>query len=165
MAYLLLKYLHIIGAAVLFGTGLGIAFFLYAGMRMTKGGVTAEGRAALALICRLVVMADAMFTAVAVLLQPITGIALVMVTGYNFAEFWVVAALGLYLFIGVCWLPVVVMQNEMSRIASRAVQEGAELPPQFHALYRRWFLLGWPAFGAMLVIFWLMIEKPDFLLW
>lgn len=165
MSYLLLKYVHIIGAAVLFGTGIGIAFFLFAGIRLCHQGETAAERAAIAAICRLVVIADMVFTAVAALLQPITGIALVLISGYEFKELWVATSLLLYVFIGVCWLPVVRLQNEMSQIANEATANEAPFPPRFHALYRKWFLLGWPAFGAMLLIIWLMIYRPDQTLW
>ncbi|GJM02140.1 MAG: membrane protein [Rhodomicrobium sp.] len=161
MSYLFIKYIHIIGAAVLFGTGMGIAFFLFAGMRLCHQGETADERAALSVLCRLVVIADIVFTAVAAIVQPITGAALVMMMGYEFSDLWVALSLGLYVFIGLCWLPVVKMQNEMSRISQAAVAAGQAFPPRFHLLYRRWFLLGWPAFGAMLVIFGLMVYRPD----
>ena len=153
MSYLLLKYLHVLGAAVLFGTGLGIAFFMFAAVR-------SRSVSAIAAVAKIVVVADYVFTASAAVLQPVTGALLVWQAGYGFLDFWVITSLGLYVLIGCCWIPVVFMQIEMSRLAHQALAKDEPLPDRFFVLYRRWFALGWPAFGAILVIFWLMIYKP-----
>lgn len=153
MSYLILKYVHILGAAILFGTGLGIAFFMFAAVRLLDV-------AGIAAIARIVVLADAIFTLTAVLLQPITGALLVWQAGYSFFEFWVVMSLSLYLLIGLCWIPVVFMQMEMRRLAEAALIKSEALPERFYVLYRRWLILGWPAFAFMLGIFYLMIFKP-----
>src|SRR5881392_552526 len=76
MLYLALKYLHVIGAAVLLGTGAGIAFF------MLRAHLTGEA-AVIAAVARMVVLADFLFTAAAVVAQPITGIALAEQAGYS----------------------------------------------------------------------------------
>ncbi len=154
MSFLLLKYVHILGGAVLFGTGLGIAFFML--MAVRTGNV-----AVIAATARVVVVADGVFTFTAAVLQPVTGALLVWSMGYGFADFWIALSLGLYVFIGACWVPVVFMQIEMARLAARARAEETALPARFYLLYRRWFLLGWPAFLSMLVIFWLMVYKPS----
>jgi len=153
MSYLLLKYAHVLGSAILFGTGLGIAFFMFFAVRT-------KDVAGIAHTTRLVVVADYIFTLSAALLQPLTGALLVWHGGYDFFDFWVMASLGLYVFIGLCWIPVVFMQIEMSQLAKKAAFEQRALPARFHTLYRRWFLMGWPAFIAILVIFWLMLSKP-----
>ena len=152
--YLALKFLHVIGAAVLFGTGLGIAFFQFRAGRK-------ENPAAIAATLRTVVVADYLFTATAAVLQPVTGILLVHLRGVSLDQTWIAASLALYVLIGACWLPVVVLQIRMRDLAQRAVAAGEpELPPRYHRLARVWFWLGWPAFLAMLAIFWLMIAKP-----
>jgi uncharacterized membrane protein len=151
---LTLKLIHILGAAVLFGTGLGIAFFLYMAHR-------AREPSAIAQTGRVVVIADALFTAGAVILQPVTGVALAFIMGYSLGDSWIVAALGLYLFIGMCWLPVVAIQMRLRDIAAYAAERGAQLPQDYFGLFRIWFWLGWPAFAGMIGIFGLMIWKPQ----
>ncbi len=152
--YLVLKFVHVIGATILFGTGLGIAFFLFRAERK-------EEPAAIAATLRTVVIADYLFTATAAIAQPLTGLALVHLGGYDLGQTWLWASLALYVLVGVCWLPVVYVQIRMRDLAEAAVAAGGrELPKSYRRLSRIWFWLGWPAFLSMLVIFWLMIAKP-----
>jgi uncharacterized membrane protein len=154
MIYLLLKYIHIIGAAVLFGTGAGIAFF------MLMAHLTGKP-ATIAAVARIVVIADFVFTASAVFLQPISGIALAWNVGYSFAEGWIVLSIILYVITGAFWLPVVWMQIRMRDMACAAMAEGGPLPATYHALFWTWFAFGFPAFGSVAGILWLMIARPD----
>jgi uncharacterized membrane protein len=151
---LALKLIHILGAAVLFGTGLGIAFFMYMAHRT-------RDPAAIAHTGSVVVFADAVFTASAVVVQPITGVSLAWTMGYSIGESWIVAALVFYLFIGMCWLPVVAIQMRLRDIAAYAAKQGAQLPPDYFGLFRIWFWLGWPAFTGMIGLFALMIWRPQ----
>ncbi|HRE31173.1 MAG TPA: DUF2269 family protein, partial [Candidatus Berkiella sp.] len=70
--YLLLKFVHIITATFLFGTGIGTAFFML--MAYLSGNI-----ATIKQITRHVVLADWIFTTPSVILQPITGIALMWI--------------------------------------------------------------------------------------
>lgn len=152
-AYFALKYLHLMGAAVLLGTGAGIAFFLVV--------ANATGRAqAVADVARIVVIADFLFTATAVVAQPVTGVLLAREAGYALAESWIVLSVILYLVTGAFWLPVVWMQMRMRDLAQAAASAGAPLPEAYHRLYRLWFAFGFPAFAAVLGIYWLMIARP-----
>jgi uncharacterized membrane protein len=152
--YLILKFLHVVGAAILFGTGLGIAFFLYRAERR-------ETPAGLAATLRGVVIADYLFTATAAVAQPVTGFLLVYLRGYSLEQSWIVLSLVLYALAGACWLPVVAIQVKMRNLAERAAAAGEKtLPPGYRRLSRIWFWLGWPAFLSILAIFWLMIAKP-----
>jgi uncharacterized membrane protein len=153
MAYLVLKYLHIIGATLLFGTGLGIAFFLFVAIR-------SKDVALIAGTLRTVVIADFTFTAPAVVVQLVTGGLLAMTLGLPLTEPWIAGSLALYVIVGACWLPVVAIQIRMRRLAEKAVADGAPLPVEFRRLYRTWFTLGWPAFMGVLGIIGLMIFKP-----
>lgn len=152
--YFALKFLHLVGAAVLLGTGAGIAFFLALAHR---GG----DPAAIAAVAGIVVIADFVFTATAVVLQPLTGAALALADGYSLGEGWIVLSLLLYLVAGVFWLPVVWMQMRIRDIAAAAARSGEPLPPPYYRLIRTWIAFGFPAFGAVLAIFWLMIARPD----
>ena len=152
-AYLALKYLHVIGAAVLLGTGAGIAFFMLLAHR------TGEART-VAAVARIVVIADFVFTATAVVAQPITGVLLAWAVGHSLRDGWIVLSILLYLLTGAFWLPVVWMQMRMRDLAAAAARQGAPLPPEYHRLFRLWFAFGFPAFAAVLAIFWLMIARP-----
>lgn len=156
--YLLLKWIHFVSAAILFGTGLGIAFFQWFIYR--SGNV-----AATAAVTRLVVRADFCFTAPAVVVQLVSGLLLLQATSLPWTTPWVLAALALYAVVGACWLPVVAIQMRLARLAQFAQQQGTPLPPSFHRGMRAWFRLGWPAFLGMLVIFWLMVRKPVEAFW
>lgn len=158
MLYFTLKYLHVIGASVLLGTGAGIAFFMLLAHRTGDARVVAA-------VARIVVIADFLFTATAVVLQPVTGVALAWHVGYSLWDGWIALSILLYLFTGAFWLPVVWMQMEMRRLAEQAAAAGTALPPRYHRLFRMWFLFGFPAFGAVMAIFWLMISRPDLQWW
>lgn len=155
MAYLWLKWAHIVSSTVLFGMGAGIAYFFLRAHR------TADVRV-IAAVGREVVLADSIFTAAAVVMQPLTGIALALLAGYPLSAPWLVASLALYVFIGCCWLPVVWLQIRMRDLASAAAAAGTPLPTLYHRYYRWWFGLGWPAFAGVLVVFYLMVAKPAF---
>ncbi len=153
--YALLKTLHVIGASVLFGTGAGIAFF------MVMAHVTRDPRL-IAHTAGVVVVADALFTATAILLQPITGAGLALMAGYDLSTGWITASLILYLVAGGFWLPVVWIQLKLRDLARQAVKARQPLPARYHRLYRVWFAFGFPAFAAVIAIFWLMVARPDF---
>ncbi|HEX9946887.1 MAG TPA: DUF2269 domain-containing protein [Allosphingosinicella sp.] len=153
-AYLLLKWLHVIGATVLLGTGAGIAFFMLMAHR------TGDVRL-IAGVARIVVLADYVFTATAVVAQPVTGVLLARITGYSLTEGWILASIALYLLTGAFWLPVVWMQSRMRSLAAAAAEAGEGLPNEYHRLFRLWFAFGFPAFTAVLAIFWLMIARPE----
>lgn len=154
MAYLDLKFLHIIGATVLLGTGAGIAFFMVMAHRSKEVAVIAG-------VARIVVIADFIFTATAVVVQPVTGLLLASVQNYPLTASWIVASLALYVFIGMWWLPVVWFQMRMRDIAAKALASKKPLPADYYRYYRLWFAFGFPAFVSILIIFWLMIARPQ----
>lgn len=149
----LARWLHVIGAAVLLGTGSGIAFFMVMAHR------TGEARL-IAHVASSVVFADYLFTASAVIIQPLTGIWLGRLVGWPLHTPWILWSVGLYVFVGLLWLPVVVMQRRMRDLAKGAVVRNEELPIEYHRLFRCWFAFGVPAFIAVLAIMWLMLERP-----
>ena len=153
--FLLLKSLHIVGATVLLGTGAGIAFFMLMAHRTGDPKIIAH-------TAGVVVIADLLFTATAVVAQPLTGAGLATMEGYPLLRGWIAASLALYLIVGLFWLPVVWMQLRMRDLARQAVAAGTPLPLLYHRLWRLWFAFGFPAFGAVLAIIWLMTAKPHF---
>jgi uncharacterized membrane protein len=155
MLYFALKYLHVIGASVLLGTGAGIAFFMLAAHLQGKLVVIAG-------VARIVVIADFIFTATAVVAQPITGMLLVRNVGYSLLEGWILLSLILYVVTGLFWLPVVWMQMRLRDLAAAAAPDGLPLPAEYHRLFWLWFAFGFPAFASVAAIFWLMIAKPQF---
>jgi uncharacterized membrane protein len=154
MLYFFLKYLHVIGASVLLGTGAGIAFFMLVAHRTGNAATIAS-------VARIVVIADFLFTATAVVVQPLTGVPLAWQAGYSLWEGWIVLSIVLYLVTGALWLPVVWMQMRMRDLAFSTARDNEPLPAQYHFLFRLWFAFGFPAFAAVLGIFWLMITRPE----
>lgn len=153
--YLLLKLAHVVGATVLLGTGAGIAFFMLMAHRTGQPALIAH-------TARVVVIADTVFTATAVIAQPITGAALAHLVGYPVMSGWIGLSLILYVVTGLCWLPVVWIQLKLRDLAAEAARRGAPLPPRYFSLFRIWFVLGFPAFAAVTGIVWLMLAKPSF---
>ena len=153
--YFLLKIAHVIGATVLLGTGAGIAFFMLMAHRTRDAALIAH-------TARIVVIADWLFTASAVVVQPLTGAALAHLTGQPLFGGWLGLSLLLYGVTGAFWLPVVWMQARMRDLAVTAARSGEPLPPAYDRLFRLWFVCGFPAFGAVLGIIALMVVKPAF---
>jgi uncharacterized membrane protein len=154
MLYFALKYLHIVGAAVLLGTGAGIAFFMLLAHIEGKPAVIAS-------VARIVVIADFIFTATAVIAQPITGSLLALEAGYSLREGWIVWSIVLYVFTGAFWLPVVWMQTRLRDLAAKAATDGTPLPDEYHRIFWHWCAFGVPAFVAVALVFWMMIAKPQ----
>jgi uncharacterized membrane protein len=152
-SYSTLKLVHIVSSTVLFGTGLGTAFYMWRAHRSGDPLVIAA-------VARNVVLAYGWFTAPAAIVQPVTGFWLMSVMGYSFTLPWLSLSLLLYGIAGVCWLPVVYIQIKLRNLAQQAAAAGTELPPMYHGLMRYWFLLGWVAFASLLYIFYLMIFRP-----
>lgn len=153
-AEILYRILHLIGATVLFGTGAGIAFFMVMARRTGEPALIAH-------VAGTVVIADTVFTATAVVAQPLTGYLLAREIGWPLTEGWILLSLGLYVLTGLFWLPVVLIQIRLRDIARRTAQKQEPLPPEWQRLYRIWFACGFPAFFAVLAIIWLMLAKPD----
>lgn len=154
MIFLVLKVIHILSATVLFGTGLGTAFYLWRAHQTHNATV-------IAVVTRNVVLADWIFTTPAVVLQPVTGFIMMSLMEYSITEPWIIWSLVLYTIAGACWLPVVWLQLRMRDLANQAVQNNTPLTREYYGKFKLWFLLGWPAFISVGVIFVLMVFRPS----
>jgi len=152
--YLILKWLHILSSTVLFGTGIGTAFQMVWAMRTGRVETIHS-------VASGVVVADWLFTTPAGLLQPATGLILVYLAGYHWAEPWLLLTYAAYVLAFICWVPVVGLQIRIRNLAGAALNDGSPLPQQARNCFRLWFALGWPAFIALTGVFWLMVAKPD----
>lgn len=153
MDYVTVKWLHILASTFLFGTGIGTAFY------MVCATISREPRVVF-VVARYVVIADWLFTAPAVLVQPITGFYLVHLAGFALTSRWIVWSTALYLLAGACWLPVVWIQIRLRELARSAAEGGTQLPPLYWRYFRVWVLLGIPAFLGLVVVFYLMVARP-----
>jgi uncharacterized membrane protein len=151
--YLTVKWIHILSSVVLVGTGFGSAYYMFF-VNRSKNIVTQ------AIVSKLVVRADWWFTSPTVVLQPVTGLYLAHLSGWPLTTPWLAASIGLFLFAGICWLPVVWLQIRMAATANNALQKDCELPDIYSRYARYWEYLGYPAFIAMLMTFYLMVAKP-----
>ena len=151
--YLILKMLHILSSVVLVGTGFGTAFYLYTVNRTRNLQAIVE-------VSRLVVLADWCFTTPTVILQPLTGLAMMHMAGWPLTTPWIMWTLGLYLLAGICWLPVVWLQLRLRDMAKAALAHNTALPEQYWRYAKGWEILGYPAFVAMMAVYYLMVFKP-----
>jgi len=152
--YEIVKTIHIISAAVLFGTGLGTAWFMWRADRSRQAAV-------IFVTARHVVWADYLFTLPAILIQPLSGLWLTELAGFPTGGKWLLVTYVLYAIAGACWIPVVWLQIRMRDLAGEAMRGGTALPPLYHRYMQIWFILGWPAFSAVIAIFYLMVAKPS----
>lgn len=152
-SYLILKWLHVVSSVLLVGTGFGTAFYLFFANRQPS----LEARV---VVSRLVVRADLWFTTPAVIIQPLTGLTMARQAGWPLDTPWLLASIALYLFAGACWLPVLWLQLRMKALAEAALAQGQPLPTLYARYQRAWEWLGYPAFTAMLGVFFLMVAKP-----
>jgi len=153
MTYLLVKWLHILSSTLLFGTGLGSAFYMFFTSRTRDAH-------AIAVVVRHVVIADWLFTTPTIILQPLTGLYLMHLTGLPLTTPWILWSVVLYLVAGAAWLPVVWMQIKMRDMAAAAANCRGPLPQKYWQFLRIWVALGVIAFAALVVVFYLMVTKP-----
>jgi uncharacterized membrane protein len=153
VSYVVVKWAHILSSTLLFGTGLGSAFYMFFASR------TRDVRAT-AIVVRYVVIADWAFTTPTIILQPLTGFYLIHLAGFPVNAAWIVWSIVLYLLAGACWLPVVWMQIRMRDMAADAVRNSAGLPAKYWSYLRAWVALGIVAFLALVAVFYLMVAKP-----
>ncbi|SFU94852.1 DUF2269 family protein [Pseudoduganella namucuonensis] len=153
MDYLALKWLHILSATLMFGTGFGTAFYMFVANR-------SGNTQAIAVVTKWVARADWWFTTPSVIVQPLSGLWMIHMAGYPMSSTWIAWSIALYLLAGACWLPVVWLQLRMRDMAAIAADTGAALPPRYWRYERIWTALGFPAFAALLVVYWLMVHKP-----
>ena len=151
--YLVLKTIHILSSVLLVGTGFGSAFYMFFANR--SGSVQAQ-----AVVSRLVVRADWWFTTPAAIIQPLSGLAMMHLAGWAWHTPWLLLSMALYVLAGACWVPVVLMQVRMAKLASTAVAKGTPLPSAYMQHARRWEALGYPAFISMMAVYALMVNKP-----
>lgn len=153
MEYLIVKWLHIVSSTLLFGTGIGSAWYLLF-------AVVSRNVAAIAVVTRIVVLADWIFTGTTMIAQPATGFYLAHLAGYPLHSTWLVHSIVLFVIAALCWLPVVWLQLRMRDLSAAAAAAGTPLPPAFWRCFKGWVVLGIPAFFAFLGVFYLMVAKP-----
>ena len=154
MEYMVLKWLHVLSSTLLFGTGLGSAYYMF------FASLTRDPRT-IANTVGYVVLADWIFTTTTIVFQPLSGWRMAHLAGLPLTTPWILWSLVLYVLAGVCWLPVVWMQIRMREMARAAVRDGTPMPEGYYRYLKVWVALGIPAFFSLVVVFWLMIAKPS----
>lgn len=150
--YFLFKLIHILSATVLMGTGIGIAYFMLV-------SYLNKDMANIKQVSKFVVWADWTFTLPAVIIQFITGLILMMILNYSFSSVWFMWVMGLFVFVGCCWLPVLYLQYQFKNISYR-LQPKDVIPNRFHRCMKAWVILGCFGFSGVLVLFYFMVFKP-----
>jgi uncharacterized membrane protein len=154
MEYFVIKVIHILSSTLLFGTGLGSAFYKWMADRSGDLQTMAKTN-------RTVVIADWFFTTPTIIIQPISGLWLVHLMGIPLDQTWILITILLYVIAGACWLPVVWLQIQMRDLAVEAVIKKHKLSDTYYRYTEIWFWLGIPAFAAMVLIYILMVFKPN----
>jgi uncharacterized membrane protein len=154
MSYLILKWVHIVSSTLLFGTGLGSAFYMFFASRTRDPRV-------IAVVVKYVVIADWLFTTPTVILQPVSGFLLAHQGGLSLRAPWLAVSIALFLLAGAAWLPVVWMQMRMRDMAVQSAASGSALPERYWRFLRYWVALGVVAFVALVIVFFLMVVKPS----
>ncbi len=158
MLYLILKYVHVIAAIFLFGFGMGSYLYLIAASRSANAHVIAH-------VAKMVVRYDAWITTPAGFIQIVTGYWLVKLTGLSLLSNWVLTSLIIFICVGALWLPVLILQKRLERLAEQAAERGRALPDEFHVHYRLWFWLGVAGFSGMFMIVLMMVSKMTLTQW
>jgi len=153
MTYVVVKWLHVLSSTILFGTGIGSAYYMF--FTSLSGDARSVAR-----VVGLVVIADWVFTLTTIVLQPVTGLILAHLAQIPLTSRWIVWSTMLYFVAGACWIPVVMIQIRMHRLARAAAAHDAPLPDAYRRLFRWWTALGVPAFVALVIVFYLMVAKP-----
>lgn len=154
MDYLIIKWVHIVSSTFLFGTGLGSAFYMFFASRTRDPRV-------IAVVVRYVVVADWLFTTPTIIAQPASGLYLVHEAGFPLTTPWILWSIVLFFVAGAAWLPVVWMQLRMRDMAQEAVATRKLLPDRYWQFLRAWVSLGVVAFVALVIVFFLMVVKPQ----
>jgi uncharacterized membrane protein len=153
MLYLWLKFIHVVSSTILFGTGIGTACNLFLAQKTKDTTIISA-------TTRYVVIADWIFTGTSGIVQAVTGLWMVFLVGYSLSSLWILGSIIGYLIAALCWFPVVTLQIKMRDLSAIAYQAGTALPPLYYRYYRLWFWLGWPAFISLIIVFYLMTNKP-----
>jgi uncharacterized membrane protein len=153
MLYLFVKFIHVISSTILFGTGIGTACVMFYGHRTRDVKVIAA-------VSNYVVFADWVFTTPSAIIQFFTGIWLVLLAKYSFTSLWIMGSLVGYFIAAFCWFPVVYLQIKMRNFAMQATAANTKLPDKYFHYFNYWFWLGWPAFISLVMVFYLMTNKP-----
>jgi uncharacterized membrane protein len=153
VTYEIVKWLHVLSSTLLFGTGLGSAYYMFCASR------SGDART-VSIVARYVVLADWVFTTTTIVFQPLSGLYLAHLAQLPLTSRWIVGSIVLYLVAGACWIPVVFIQIRMRRLAEAAAAASGGLPPAYTRLLRWWTSLGVPAFLSLVIVFYLMVAKP-----
>jgi len=113
----------------------------------------------IASVAGIAITTNLVFTLTAGVVQPATGFTLMAMQELGLAP-WIQAALSLFILVGACWVPVVLIQLRMKRLAEEAVSSNLGLAPEYDRLFRIWFILGCVVFVALIGIFYLMLAQP-----
>ncbi len=151
-SYYVMKYLHILSAVIMVGTGFGSALYVFFANR--SGSLTVQHFAN-----SMVVRLDWYLTTPTVIIQPLTGWWLIQHVGWQWNSAWLMSAYILYLLIGLAWLPVVWLQVKMYRCTAQALRLNTALDERYIIYQRYWERLGYVGFSGAIVVFYIMVSK------
>jgi len=151
---LAIKFVHLLAAAAMFGTWLGIAGFMLLAYRSGNPSVVA-------LVAQFVVRIELFVVAAAIALQPISGFPLAWAIGLTpLNEFWIDVSLVLYIAVVAVWLVSLRIEIRLRNMARQAALGRGTLADNYPRLFRIWFALAAFLLAAMIAIILLMVWQP-----
>jgi uncharacterized membrane protein len=151
---LAIKFVHLVAAAAMLGTWLGVAVFMLLADRSGNTSVVA-------LTARFAVSVEKIVMIAAISLQPISGIPLAWAIGISpLDEFWIVLSLGLFAVVVAAWFAVLRIEIRIRDLTRQAALDAVPLPDEYRRLFRLYSVVVWPALAGMVVLFLLMTWQP-----
>ena len=151
---LAIKFIHLLAAAAMFGTWLGIAGFMLLAYRSGNPSVVA-------LVAQFAVRLELFVVAPALALQPISGFPLAWAIGLTpLNEYWIDVALILYVAVVAAWLVSLRIEIGLRNMARQAALGRGTLADNYPRLFRIWFALATIILAAMVAIILLMVWQP-----
>jgi uncharacterized membrane protein len=151
---LAIKFVHLVGAAAMLGTWLGVAIFMLLAHRSDNPSVVA-------VTSRFAVTVQLRVMIAAVAIQPISGFALAGAIGVSpVGEFWLVLSLPIYALIVAAWIVALRTEIRIRDLTRQAALDSVPLSEPYRALFRRYSAFTWPALAGTVVLFLLMTWQP-----
>lgn len=151
---LIVKFVHVLAAAAMYGTWLGAACFMAMALRSANPSVAA-------LVAQFSVRIELFVVAPALALQPIAGFPLAWAIGLSpLNEFWIVVSLVLYVAVVVLWIVALRIEIRVRDIAREAALERKPLSAAYPRLVRIWLALAGIIFVSFTALMLLMVWQP-----
>lgn len=149
-----LKFVHLLAAAGMLGTWLGAALFMLRAHRSDNPSV-------MAVTSQFAVRVEKTVMIAAIVLQPISGFALVAAIGLSSSdEFWIVLSLALYVVVVAAWLLALRFEIRIRDLTRQAALDNVPLSDSYRRLFPPYAAFTWFGLAGTVLLFFLMTWQP-----